>query len=310
MRLGVLDVGSNTVHLLVVDAHPGARPLPAHSHKAELRLAQLLDDSGAIGDDGIDKLIAVVRDALQAAEDKGVEDLLPFATSAVREASNADDVLARVADETGVRLQVLSGAEEARLTFLAVRRWFGWSAGKLLVLDIGGGSLEIAYGMDEEPDTAASLPLGAGRLTAGWLPGDPPAPQDVRALRRHVRTEIARTVGEFSRSGAPDHVVATSKTFKQLARIAGAARSAEGLYVQRELKRESLEAWVPRLAGMTADQRAELPGVSEGRAGQLLAGALVAEGAMDLFGVESLEVCPWALREGVILRRLDHMGSA
>ncbi|MFJ4581293.1 Ppx/GppA phosphatase family protein [Streptomyces echinatus] len=309
MRLGVLDVGSNTVHLLVVDAHPGARPLPAHSHKADLRLAQLLDDSGAIGDDGIEKLIDVVRDALQAAEDKGVEDLLPFATSAVREATNADDVLARVADETGVRLQVLTGAEEARLTFLAVRRWFGWSAGKLLVLDIGGGSLEIAYGIDEEPDTAVSLPLGAGRLTAGWLPGDPPAAEDVRALRRHVRTEIARTVGEFSRFGAPDHVVATSKTFKQLARIAGAARSTEGLYVQRELKRESLEAWVPRLAGMTADQRAELPGVSEGRANQLLAGALVAEGAMDLFGVESLEICPWALREGVILRRLDHMGS-
>ncbi|ALO95302.1 Ppx/GppA phosphatase family protein [Streptomyces olivaceoviridis] len=310
MRLGVLDVGSNTVHLLVVDAHPGARPLPAHSHKAELRLAQLLDDSGAIGDEGIDRLIAVVRDALQAAEDKGVEDLLPFATSAVREATNADDVLARVADETGVRLQVLAGAEEARLTFLAVRRWFGWSAGKLLVLDIGGGSLEIAFGMDEEPDAAVSLPLGAGRLTVGWLPGDPPAPEDVRALRRHVRTEIARTVGEFSRFGAPDHVVATSKTFRQLARIAGAARSADGLYVQRELKRESLEAWVPRLAGMTAEQRAELPGVSDGRAGQLLAGALVAEGAMDLFGVEKLEICPWALREGVILRRLDHMGSA
>ncbi|MBG7701766.1 Ppx/GppA family phosphatase [Streptomyces sp. MC1] len=310
MRLGVLDVGSNTVHLLVVDAHPGACPLPAHSHKAELRLAQLLDDSGAIGDEGIDQLIAVVRDALQAAEDKGVEDLLPFATSAVREATNADDVLQRVADETGVRLQVLSGAEEARLTFLAVRRWFGWSAGRLLVLDIGGGSLEIAFGIDEEPDAAVSLPLGAGRLTAGWLPGDPPAPEDVRALRRHVRTEIARTVGEFSRFGAPDHVVATSKTFKQLARIAGAARSAEGPYVQRELKRESLEAWVPRLSGMTVEQRAELPGVSEGRAGQLLAGALVAEGAMDLFGVEKLEICPWALREGVILRRLDHMGSA
>ncbi|KUN77357.1 exopolyphosphatase [Streptomyces bungoensis] len=308
MRLGVLDVGSNTVHLLVVDAHPGACPLPAHSHKAELRLAQLLDADGAIGDDGVHKLIDVVRDALQAAEDKGVEDLLPFATSAVREATNADDVLARVEAETGVRLQVLAGAEEARLTFLAVRRWFGWSAGKLLVLDIGGGSLEIAYGMDEEPDAAVSLPLGAGRLTAGWLPGDPPEPDAVRALRRHVRTEIARTVGEFSRFGAPDHVVATSKTFKQLARIAGAARSAEGLYAQRELKRESLEAWVPRLAGMTTQQRAELPGVSDGRAGQLLAGALVAEGAMDLFGVESLEICPWALREGVILRRLDHMG--
>ncbi|MER6014339.1 Ppx/GppA phosphatase family protein [Streptomyces bluensis] len=310
MRLGVLDVGSNTVHLLVVDAHPGARPLPAHSHKAELRLAQLLDDTGAIGPEGVERLIGVVHEALQAAEDKGVESVLPFATSAVREASNADDVLARVRAETGVELTVLTGEEEARLTFLAVRRWFGWSAGKLLVLDIGGGSLEIAYGMDEEPQRAVSLPLGAGRLTAAWLPGDPPDPADIKALRRHVRAEIARTVGEFSRFGAPDHVVATSKTFKQLARLAGAARSAEGLYVQRELKRGSLEAWVPKLAGMTAAQRADLPGVSEGRAGQLLAGALVAEGAMDLFGVENLEVCPWALREGVILRRLDHMGSS
>ncbi|MFE1856043.1 Ppx/GppA phosphatase family protein [Streptomyces sp. NPDC059489] len=307
MRLGVLDVGSNTVHLLVVDAHPGARPLPAHSHKADLRLAQLLDGAGAIGRDGVDKLIAVILGALQAAEDKGVVELLPFATSAVREASNVDEVLARVKDATGVELQVLTGEEEARLTFLAARRWFGWSAGKLLVLDIGGGSLEIAYGIDEEPDAAVSLPLGAGRLTAGWLPGDPPDPADVKALRRHVRTEIARTVGEFSRFGAPDHVVATSKTFKQLARLAGAARSAEGLYVQRDLKRQSLEAWVPRLTGMTAEERADLPGVSDGRASQLLAGALVAEGAMDLFGVETVEICPWALREGVILRRLDHM---
>ncbi|MFD3478923.1 Ppx/GppA family phosphatase [Streptomyces sp. NPDC058695] len=307
MRLGVLDVGSNTVHLLVVDAHPGARPLPAHSHKAELRLAQLLDDRGAISPDGVARLTATVRDALEAAEDKGVEDLVPFATSAVREASNADEVLARVKEDTGVELRVLTGEEEARLTFLAARRWFGWSAGKLLVLDIGGGSLEIAYGIDEEPDAAVSLPLGAGRLTAGWLPGDPPDAADIKALRRHVRAQIARSVGVFTRFGKPDHVVATSKTFKQLARLAGAARSTEGLYVQRDLKRKSLEDWVPRLAAMTEAERAELPGVSEGRAGQLLAGALVAEGAMDLFGVETLEVCPWALREGVILRRLDHM---
>lgn len=300
-------MGSNTVHLLVVDAHPGARPLPAHSHKAELRLAELLDGDGAVGPDGVDRLVATITDALQAAEDKGCEDVLPFATSAVREASNADQVMARVRDETGIDLTVLSGAEEARLTFLAARRWFGWSAGRLLVLDIGGGSLEIAYGMDEEPDAAVSLPLGAGRLTAGWLPGDPPDPAEVKALRRHVRARIARSVGEFTRLGRPDHVVGTSKTFKQLARIAGAARSTDGLYVQRALTRKALEEWVPKLAAMTVEQRGTLPGVSEGRAGQLLAGALVAEGAMDLFGVEELEICPWALREGVILRRLDHM---
>ncbi|MFD3924045.1 Ppx/GppA family phosphatase [Streptomyces sp. NPDC058595] len=307
MRLGVLDVGSNTVHLLAVDAHHGARPLPAHSHKTELRLAELLDADGAIGPDGVERLVATIAEALQAAEDKGCEAVLSFATSAVREASNADQVLARVKQETDVDLQVLSGEEEARLTFLAARRWFGWSAGKLLVLDIGGGSLEIAYGIDEEPDAVVSLPLGAGRLTAGWLPGDPPEPQDVRALRRHVRAQIARTVGEFARFGEPDHVVATSKTFRQLARIAGAARSAEGLYVQRDLSRKALEEWVPRLATMTSARRAGLPGVSEGRSSQLLAGALVAEAAMDLFGVEDLEICPWALREGVILRRLDQL---
>ncbi|MFV0128462.1 Ppx/GppA family phosphatase [Streptomyces sp. HMX112] len=307
MRLGVLDVGSNTVHLLVMDAHPGARPLPAHSHKAELRLAELLDADGAIGARGVERLVTITRNALHTAEDKGCEEVLPFATSAIRDASNADAVLKRVKDETGVDLQVLSGEEEARLTFLAARRWYGWSAGKLLLLDIGGGSLEIAYGMDEEPDAAVSLPLGAGRLTAGWLPGDPPDPADVKALRRHVRAEIARTVGEFNRFGRPDHVVATSKTFKQLARLAGAPGSGEGQYVQRVLSRTSLEKWLPELAAMTAEQRCALPGVSEGRAPQLLAGALVAEGAMDLFGIGRLEICPWALREGVILRRLDHL---
>ncbi|GAA1590286.1 Ppx/GppA family phosphatase [Streptomyces globosus] len=307
MRLGVLDVGSNTIHLLVVDAHPGARPQPAHSHKVELRLAQLLDAHGAVTPDGIELLVSAIAAAVQAAEDKGCEDVLPFATSAVREATNADEVLARVKAETGVDLPVLSGEDEARLTFLAVRRWFGWSAGRLLVLDIGGGSLEIAYGIDEDPDAAVSLPLGAGRLTSAWLPGDPPEPADIRALRRHARAQIARVVGEFSRFGTPDHVVATSKTFKQLARIAGAARSGDGVYTQRELSRKALEEWVPKLSGMTAEQRSTLPGVSEGRAAQLLAGALVAEGAMDLFGIDELEICPWALREGVILRRLDHL---
>lgn len=309
MRLGVLDVGSNTVHLLVVDAHPGARPLPAYSHKAELRLAELLDDSGAIGPQGVDRLVQTVRSALEVAEDQGVADLLPFATSAVREAGNADAVLRRVAEETGVDLQVLSGPDEARLTFLAARRWLGWSSGRLLMMDIGGGSLEIAYGLDEAPDAAVSLPLGAGRLTAARLPGDPPDPADVRALRRDVRSEIARVVGEFVRLGEPDRVVGTSKTFKQLARLAGAARSSEGLYVRRTLSREALRAWGPKLAALPVRQRELLPGVSAGRAPQLLAGAVVAEAAMDLFGVENLDVCPWALREGVILRRLDRMRS-
>ena len=309
MRLGVLDVGSNTVHFLVVDAHPGAAPVPAYSHKIELRLAELLDADGAIGEVGVERLVEMVASSMRVAEDKGVEEVLPFATSAVREAVNGEEVLKRVQRETGVELQVLSGGDEARLTFLAARRWYGWSAGRLLLLDIGGGSLEIACGLDQQPDAAVSLPLGAGRLTAGWLPGDPPEAEDVRKLRRHVRAEIARTVAEVVRLGAPDRFVGTSKTFKQLARITGAAREADGPYLPRKLTRGSLSVWVPRLAAMTAGQRALLPGVSEGRARQLLAGALVADGAMDLFGVDELDICPWALREGLILRRLDQMSG-
>src|SRR5579875_74283 len=165
MRLGVLDIGSNTVHLLVVDAHPGARPLAAYSHKTELRLVELIGPDGAITDSGAEQLAAFVAEAVVVAEDKGVSELIGFATSAIRDAVNGEQVLAAVRERTGVDVSVLPGAAEAQLTFLAVRRWFGWSAGRLLVLDIGGGSLEFAAGIDEEPDVALSLPLGAGRLT-------------------------------------------------------------------------------------------------------------------------------------------------
>jgi exopolyphosphatase/guanosine-5'-triphosphate,3'-diphosphate pyrophosphatase len=204
---------------------------------------------------------------------------------------------------------VLTGQDESRLTFLAARRWFGWSSGRLLVVDIGGGSLEIASGIDEEPDVAISLPLGAGRLTRDWLTGDPPSANQVRQLRKHVRTEIARTAGEVLRNGRADQSVATSKTFRQLARIAGAAPSGEGSYVRRNLRHTELTPWASRLAKMKTAQRTQLPGVSATRAAQLLAGAIVADAAMDLFELEELELCPWALREGVILQRLDGMAG-
>ena len=152
---------------------------------------------------------------------------------------------------------------------------------------------------------AVSVPLGAGRLTRDHLPSDPPKPAEVRALRKLARVEIGQVAGAITRLGQPELVVASSKTFKQLARIAGAAPSSEGFYVRRTLNRDDLRMWIPKLAEMTAQQRTALPGVSAGRARQLVAGALVAEAAMDIFGIEELIVCPWALREGIILRKLD-----
>src|SRR5258708_5060688 len=196
MRLGVLDVGSNTVHLLVVDAHQGARPVPAFSHKAELRLGDHLDTANRLTQDCAIQLRDFVYEALRIAEDKGVQGLLAFATSAGPDPDNGDELL--------------------------------------------------------------------GAIQAG----------------------------------------ATSKTFRQLARIAGAAPSSDGPYVRRALHHADVTALAERLSRTTAAHRVELPGVSRGRAPQLAAGAIVADAAMDLFGLPELEICPWALREGVILRRL------
>lgn len=309
MRLGVIDVGSNTVHLLVVDAHPGAHPLPATSHKIDLRLSEHVLDDGRIEDGGTDRLVTFVQECLEVAEDQGVEELLAFVTSAIRESPNGEQVLARVRKKTTKQLQVLSGEEEARLTFLAARRWNGWSAGKLLVVDIGGGSLELSIGTDEDPDVALSLLLGAGRVTRERLAGDPPSAATIKAARKAVRAEIASQIRPLAKAGAPDKVVGTSKTMRSLARIAGAAPSGEGPYVRRELTRASITETIARISSMPAADRAQLAGVSASRAHQLLGGAIVAEAAMDLLGVESLEICPWALREGVILRYLDHLDS-
>ncbi|MGY0006135.1 Ppx/GppA phosphatase family protein [Micromonospora sp. I033] len=311
MRLGVLDVGSNTVHLLVVDAHHGAHPWPAHSEKVVLRLAEQMGPDGALTEAGADGLVKAVGMARAAADGLEADDLLAFATSAVRDASNAGEVLARVRDETGVRLEVLSGADEARMTFLAVRRWFGWSAGRLLAMDIGGGSLELAAGIDEGPDVAVSLPLGAGRLSRERLKVDPsgtvpPSAEAVEELREYVDAQLDAVVEQLTEVGW-ERPVATSKTFRMLARLAGAAPSGAGLWARRSLTRTGLRQVLGFIRHIPPAQLPELEGVSAQRAHQLLAGAVVAEAVLRRLDVDSLDICPWALREGVILRRLDQL---
>jgi exopolyphosphatase/guanosine-5'-triphosphate,3'-diphosphate pyrophosphatase len=220
---------------------------------------------------------------------------MAFATSAIRDAQGGQELIETVSRESGVDLQVLSGRDEARLTYLAVRRWFGWSSGRLLVVDIGGGSLELASGLDEEPDAAISLPLGAGRLT-GPSGRDLPKPKDIKAARAYVRAEIGGAVRELLRFGPPTRAVGTSKTIRSLARIAGAAPSGEGIYVTRRLRREHLGDIVKRLGRMSVARRRVAGRVATRPS--LFAGALV---------VEAWTCCAWtdwtlprALREGTV----------
>jgi exopolyphosphatase/guanosine-5'-triphosphate,3'-diphosphate pyrophosphatase len=308
MRLAVLDVGSNTVHLLVVDAHLGAHPWPAHSVKVVLRLAEQIGKDGRLSKAGADSLVTSVLEARDAAAKLETEDLLAFATSAVRDAKNSAEVLARVRKETGVELRVLSGEGEARMTFLAVRRWYGWSAGNLLVLDIGGGSLEIGVGIDEEPVQALSLPLGAGRMTRQFLSGDPPRSRDIDALTEYAENALDEALKSADITGW-DKAVATSKTFRTLARLAGSAPSAAGPRALRQLTRTGLHQLLGFIRHIPSSALAAMDGVDSRRALQLLAGGIVAEVAMNRFDLDSLDICPWALREGVILRRLDVLES-
>ncbi len=270
-----------------------------------MRLAENTDDKGDITSNGADRLVSTVQDFAGIAQSSGCGELMAFATSAVRDANNSEAVLSRVRTETGVNLEVLSGVDEARLTFLAVRRWYGWSAGRILNIDIGGGSLELTCGGDEDPDTAFSLQLGAGRLTRDWLQEDPPGKRRVAVLRDWLDAELAVPAKQLRASGTADLHVATSKTFRSLARLTGAAPSAAGPRVKRTLTASGLRQLIAFISRMTASDRAELEGVSADRSQQIVAGALVAEASMRALGIDTLEICPWALREGLILRKLD-----
>ncbi|SMC89117.1 Ppx/GppA phosphatase family protein [Lentzea albidocapillata] len=284
MAVGVLDVGCFSAHLVVVERDL-LRPLV--SHKVRLRLDRELDADGAISRDGVDSLC----DAVLAARKKaGDVSFLPFATSSVRDSANVEEVIRKVARRTGVELKVLSGKEEARLSYAAARHWFGWSAGPMVVLDVGGGTVELAAGSGAEPERAVSLPLGARTLTRTGL------------TVTEMRVEVAQRLKSAFPWGESAHAVGCSKVFEQLARLAGARN---GTYAPRQLRLKDLEKWIPRLAKLSVRERAALPGISRHRAQQSLAGAVVAEGLMKVSGHDVVDISPWSTKEGLLLSLVE-----
>ena len=303
MRLGVLDVGSNTVHLQVVDTSPGARPNPTFNYKEELRLTQYINEDNLVSDEGIEKLRSSIKRAIEQSASVQTQELLPFATSALREASNGEKIISSINKDFHIDLQVLTGEEEAKLTFLAARRWFGWSSGRLLVIDIGGGSLEMAAGVDESPEIATSLPLGAARLTKDFLKGDPYTDKSLRALRDHIENKLEQILPSLVKHQESDRAIATSKTLRTLARLSGDWFDGTG----KNITVEAVRKISAKLSEMDEGSRAKLPGVSENRASQIVAGSLVAESVMRNLDIKELEICPWALLEGVVLKWMDWM---
>ena len=302
-RLGVLDIGSNTVHMLIVDAAPGARPEPEASTKSTIRLMQYLKDDGSIKKAGTEALLSAVEKAMKLAEEYEITQLLVLATSALREAPNGGKILRKIEEAIGQPVTVLSGVDEA------ARRWYGWDAGRLLVIDIGGGSLEVAMGSDEDPTVALSVPAGAGRVTREFLPESGVADDDdLEAARKNIRKILEPMVKSFPKSKHPMHAVGTSKTIRSLARLAGAVMRQPGRVDTSIMTIDQLEDWLPRLAAIAPDQRTALPGVTPERTYQIVGGGLVIDEIMKALDVKEIEICPWALREGAILRWLDQFG--
>ncbi|MEU6683405.1 Ppx/GppA family phosphatase [Streptomyces sp. NPDC046832] len=304
MRISVVDVGSNTVRLVVADAADGV-PLPVHTAKWRLRLSEQVTPGGPIPEQAVAQLVDAVAEASRTATRWGAPDPPAFATAVVRNAPNRHEVLRTVRARTGVDLCTLPGEVEAELTFLGARRWMGWRSGPLALLDIGGGTLEVAFGRGRLPDFVASLPLGARRLTHEFFDDeDPPSPERVRALRRKVRHQL-RDVAARIRWEGPRTAVATSRTFQQLGRLCGAAPGRHGPFVDRQMRRSDLRTAITQLAALPAAERAHLPGISAPRAAQSLAGAVVGHTALKLTGIKAVTVCPWAIREGVLLRHIE-----
>ncbi|MBC9713957.1 Ppx/GppA family phosphatase [Streptomyces sp. TRM66268-LWL] len=304
MRTAVIDVGSNTVRLMVADVEGGA-PLPVHTAKVRLRLAEHLGEGGVLPPTALAAVSEAVASVREQSERWGAPDPFAFATAVVRDAPNRAEVLGTVRQKTGVCLHVLPGEVEAELTFLGARRWMGWRAGPLAMLDIGGGSLEVAVGRGRLPEFAVSLPLGAGRLTREYCDSDDPPPKKaLRAMRRAVRHQL-RDVAARVRWESPRTSVAASRTFQQLARLCGAPPGRHGPFVRRELSRDDLAEAVQRLAALPASGRARLRGISAARSRQSLAGALVAHTVMELTGIDKVTISPWAVREGILLRQME-----
>jgi exopolyphosphatase/guanosine-5'-triphosphate,3'-diphosphate pyrophosphatase len=314
VRLAVLDVGSNTVHLVVVDGRPDGTFAPAARERDTLRLADAAFPGRVLPDEAVQRLIASVARMREAADRARADALVGFATSAIREARNGADALGRVREATGVPISVLSGAEEARLTYLATRRWTAFSAKRLLVVDIGGGSLEVAGGEGDRPELVESLPLGVARLTRRFIRSDPPRDDELAGLRVHALALLG-PLAERIRERPFEVVCATSKTFRNLGVFARALPEAPtpphefgfaGIDGQTAsvLTREALNVVAGYIASSTTRDRARLARLDDFRAATLVAGSQVAALLMQAFGLRELVLAPWALREGVILEYL------
>jgi len=311
MRIAAMDLGSNSFHLLVVEAHADGSFVTLGREKEMLRLGDVVSREGRVTPAAAARAVDTVRRFKAIADSAEVERVAACATAAVREAENGGDLVDQIYTETGVRVRLLSGREEARLVFQAVRASVVIDPGPALCLDLGGGSLEVTVGGQTGMLRAASVELGVARLTAELVRHDPPSDNDLRRLRKRVTSVLAPIADEM----APFHpamAVGTSGTICDLARMAAARRTGvvPASLNQLTVRRDELLAVHDDIVANPASKRAKMTGLDARRADQIPAGSMVLITALELFGVPELTVSEWALREGMVIDLISHADPA
>ena len=302
MRIAALDLGSNSFHLLVADVHPDGSFESIAREKDMLRLGDDVTRHGEISAAVADRAVESVRHLKQLADAVGATEVLAKATSAIRTAANGSELVDRIEDEAGVEIEVISGLEEARLIFAAVRASVVLDPSPALGIDIGGGSVEFAIGDAQGLRWAESVPLGVGRLTADLITEDPPSKSDRKRLDERIRETLDPLVADIS-ARAPAMFVGTSGTINDLARMAVALDTGELPTTSNGLRvtRDQFDALHERIIKAKTSERKKLPGLEEKRAELLPAGSALLTIALELFDADTLTVSDWALREGIVL---------
>ncbi len=308
MRVAAIDLGTNTVRLLVGEPDGSGGYRPVFAAQEITRLGQGLLPDRMLQPEPIQRSLAVLQRFRQAAESHAAIQIAVVGTSALREAKNCESFLDRAWREAGMQVRVISGAEEARLTLLGIRAALHLGHGPLVLMDIGGGSTEFLLADGPEIRAVVSTGLGVVKLTETYLQNDPPLPAELAAVQEVVATRVARVctqdipeLGRVPRTRVRTFV-GTAGTVTSLAAIDLALDPYDPERVNRHrLSRGRVEVLSRDLASLPLTRRRQVPGLEPERADVIVAGALVCLGALDSLEFPDLMVSDGGLREGVLI---------
>jgi exopolyphosphatase/guanosine-5'-triphosphate,3'-diphosphate pyrophosphatase len=299
MRIAAIDIGSNSFHMVIVESRSGGFHV-IDREKEMVRLGERTLSRGRLSAASMRRGLDALREYKRLADMHGVDKLLVVATSAVREAANGEDFLERVGGEIGFYPQVVSGEEEARLIYLAALHSVNLEGRRTLVVDIGGGSVELAMGAGPQVEWAVSEKLGVLRMTERFVHSDPLAARDERRLAGYVR-EYMEPHAARARDEGFDLVVGTSGTALALGAMATEAGTLPESLHHLTVPATALHSLRRRLVGTTLKGRRRLPLMDERRADIIVAGAIVLDEILDALKAKEIVLCEWALREGLLL---------